>query len=393
MYSRKLVFIVVMLLFANTMVAQQATSIEEADIISYDLYQKGEWKNLLAFGNTYVATAPDFLYLRLRMGYAAFMLNNFSKALQQYEYVIQKDATNETAHYYSWLCRKYLQQPALADIHTKYFSMELKEKEKWHTIGVTQISVEASYKATDLTQRGDGLYTRIDVGTRLGRNIHMQHAGAIFNQTIDEPLLPFVVNNNNIAINQKEYYNKTIFSINRKWQAIAAYHYLYTPFNNFEYNNHIGLLGVKYNHHYFALQADAILGTLTDTSFQQYNATLSVFPLGNINLYGFSTASYSIRNNKSTFNFKQVIGGKVLKFLWVEANATFGAFNNFLENDALYVYNAIDKNNYKAGATAYISVTPKIIMQVGYTYEQRQIFLTNNNFNQHSITGGITCKF
>jgi hypothetical protein len=87
------------------------------------------------------------------------------------------------------------------------------------------------------------------------------------------------------------------------------------------------------------------------------------------------------------------LGAKVTKFLWLEGNATFGTFSNFMENDALYVYNAIDKNLFKAGATVYIAITPKVTLQLGYTFEQREIYKSINSFNQHSITGGISCKF
>jgi hypothetical protein len=82
----------------------------------------------------------------------------------------------------------------------------------------------------------------------------------------------------------------------------------------------------------------------------------------------------------------------VTSFLWLEANATFGRFSNYFENDALYLYNAIDANKFKTGATAYISLTPKISAQLGYTMEQRELFQTKQSFNQHSITGGLSCK-
>lgn len=396
MCSRKLSILFIIIAFVSkTSFAQQKITIEQADINSYALYEKADWKNLLQYGKAYLASnQPDFVLLRLRLGYAAFMLHNFSLALQQYHAVIQQDATNETAHYYSWLCRKYLNQFEMAAVHEKYFSAALKTKEKLNnTFAFVQAGVECSYKATEVVQRGDGLYTRLDIKTKLLRNIHMYHAAALYNQTISENKLITVANNTQIAINQKEYYNKTIINVHPNWQLIAVYHYLYTPFNNYLYNNHITLLGIKYNHYYYSLQADAIVATLTDTAMQQYNATLSVFPLGNLNLYSISTASYSTKKTTNAFNFKQVVGAKILPFLWIEANVTLGAFNNFLENDALYVYNAIDKNNVKAGATTYITLSPKVIIQLGYTFENRTVYKTNNTFNQHSITGGLSCKF
>ncbi len=394
MRSRKLITILLLILVGGLKsFGQQAPSYEEASAKSLELYEKADWKALLAYGREYVTASPDFILLRLRMGYAAFMLNIFSEALKQYDAVLVKDSYNETAHYYSWLCRKYLNQPEQADAHLKYFSKELKEKEKFQNFAVTQVGTEVSYKRTELSSRGDGLYARVDLHTRLLPNINMYQAVALFNQTIAEPKLTGVANNKNIVINQKEYYNKTTINLHKKWQFVAAYHYLYTPFNNYVYNNHIGMAGLKYNSHYFTLQADAIVGKLTDTSLQQYNAQLALYPLGNLNLYSISTGSFNNRNNKSSFNFKQVLGAKLSKFLWLEGNVTLGSFSNFMENDALYVYNAIDRNLLKAGATAYISLSPKLTLQLGYTFEQRELYKSINIFNQHSITGGLSCKF
>jgi len=393
MRGRKLIPLFILLLpWANSF-AQQSTSFEEANTKSYALYEKGDWKALLEYGKEYAAGAPDFILLRLRMGYAAFMLNNFAEALKQYDAVLKKDSYNETAHYYSWRCRKYLNQPELAGAHVKFFSKELLEKEKLSLFAVTKVGSEVSYKSTQLKFRGNGLYARLDIHSRLRTGVHMDHAVSLYNQTIGEPKLLAVVNNNNIAINQKEYYNKTVVNINRHWQLIGAYHYLYTPFNNFIYNSHIGLAGIKYSSYYFAVQADAIFGKMTDTSLQQLNAAFSWYPFGNLNLYSFSTGSFRNRNNRSAFNFKQVLGAKVLKFLWLEGNATLGRFNNYFENDALYVYNAIDPNIFKAGATAYIGISPQLTVQLGYTFEQRELFQSINSFNQHSITGGISCQF
>ncbi|MBK8507045.1 MAG: hypothetical protein IPL46_35660 [Saprospiraceae bacterium] len=114
-------------------------------------------------------------------------------------------------------------------------------------------------------------------------------------------------NNNKIAINQVEYYNRIHINLNRHWQLKAAWHYLNTPFNNFKYNNNLLLAGVKYYGSYFDLQADAIVGKLTDTSLQQYNLQLGLYPLGNLKLYSFSTGMLR-QQAGSAFNFKQVLG-------------------------------------------------------------------------------------
>jgi hypothetical protein len=82
-----------------------------------------------------------------------------------------------------------------------------------------------------------------------------------------------------------------------------------------------------------------------------------------------------------------------MKQAWLEGHATLGGFQNYFENDALYLYNAIDPTKWKAGAGVYVLLGKHLLLQAGFVFEQRVLFLTNNTFNQQSITGGLSWKF
>jgi hypothetical protein len=392
MHPLKTIALLIAIIFSVPTIAQNNLTYDEVNAKSYALYEKGSWKELLAYGKEAVQANQDFTLLRLRMGYAAFMLNNFSDAINQYEHVLKNDSYNSTAHYYIWLCLKYLNQTELADAQIKYLSKDVIEKEKLKSFAFTQAGFELSIKQTDANERQNPTYARLDVGNRLGWNIHMLQSVATYQQSISEPQLTIVTNNRNININQFEYYNKITINLNRKWQLKGAYHFVYTPFNNLVYNNHLGLFGVKYHSNYFNIQGDIIVGTVTDAPFKQINFQLGLYPLGNLNLYGFSTL-FIRQNESSGTNFKQVIGCKIKKNIWLEGNATFGMFQNLAENDAMYLYNAIDINKTKAGITGYYSISEKCVVQLGYTFEQRQLYNKTTTFNQHSTTGGLSWKF
>jgi hypothetical protein len=273
----------------------------------------------------------------------------------------------------------------------KYLSKEVIDANKLKPFAITGAGVESSYKISGNSLRGNALYGRADVVHRLGWKLSMQHSVAFYNQTISEPSFTAVRNNNNININQKEYYNRLTFAINNNLVLIGAYHYLHTPFNNYSYNNHVGLFGIKYLDGYFDLQANAITSRLTDSIGNQFEFKVGLHPLGNLNLYSYSTGIYSKRKT-SQYNFKQVVGFKVLPKTWIEFNATFGKFRNLLENDALYVFNSIDMNNYKAGGTLYYTLGQRLLVSAMYTYEERQLFKRSQTFNQYSITGGLLWK-
>ena len=382
----------IVLLFAELpVIAQNEFSFTRVDSLSYSLYERGEWKSLLLYGKKAIANQQDFLLLRLRLGYATFMLKNYSEAIKQYNAVLKEDSYNSTAHYFIYWSRINLNQPEIAMAEVKLLAPGVLPENKYQPFALSGAEAEVSFKKADSASRGKPLYARVGIGNRFSNSFHMQQSLATYQQTLNEPLFTAVSNSDKINISQFEYYNRMMINLDRRWQLKAAYHYLYTPFNNFTYQNHLLLAGVKYYGGYFDIQADAIIGRLTDTATKQYNFQLGFYPFGNLNLYSFSTASVRQRQG-SAFNFRQVLGAKVYKNSWLEGNITLGRFQSLAENDALYVYNSVDPDKMKAGITGYF-IFGKTIAQLGYTFEQKEFFSTANTYNQHSITGGLSWKF
>ena len=390
---RKFITISLALLFTGgvALKAQNQFTYAAVDSQSYALYQKAAWKELLTYGKQAIQAGQDFLLLRLRLGYAAYMTGNYSESIKHYEAVLKQDAQNATAHYYIYWCRINLNQPEIAMAGARYIAEGAMDAKKLKKMAFTSGGVEVSFKQTDHVSRGNPLYASVSLGNRFSHNFHMEQSLVSYRQKITEPLLTAVNNNRNININQFEYYNRLLFNLGRHWQLKGAYHFLYTPFNNLEYYNHLGLAGVRYYGTYADFQADAVVGRLTDSTVQQYNLQLGLYPMGNLNLYSFSTAMVRGGNN-SGFNFREVLGVKLLKKAWLEANITAGEFRNLVENDALYVYNAIDLNKMKAGLTGIFLLPNGLVAQLGYTYELRQLYGRTVTFNQHSITGGLKWK-
>ncbi len=402
MQYRKLNIIFIILLFSTLFsVAQLKVSYEEADTKSYDLYLNGKWNELLHYGKFSIHNGQDFIYLRLRIGYAAVMLKNYSEALKHYNHILSKDSYNEIARYYAWFCLMNLNQPEQAYIHVPYFSKDAKASEKISKIAVREAGIESSYKITDVITRDNSLYNKISFSARLGWKTNIEQSFVTYNQTINERALVNIKNNRQINIDQKEYYNRTTISLDQFLQLKLAFHYIETPFNslnvspfsNIVYKSNLLLFGLKFHGNYCTFQGAFVTGKLSDTAVHQFNFQTSYFPLGNLNLYGISNFMIRGRNGISSLNFKQIAGCKLSSFLWLEANATFGKFSYFTENDLLYVYNAIDENQFKGGLNVYLKFNRHLSAQTGYTFEKRKLYNTNYLFNQHSINGGITWKF
>lgn len=376
--------------------SQETLNYETVNIQSYALYEKGAWKELLDYGKNAVAVGQDFTLLRLRLGYAAFMTSDFSQAIIQYEEVLKNDSYNSTAHYYIWLCRTYLNQSELANLQLPFLSDEVLAKEKKKGFVITGAGLESSYKTTDLIARGNTFFQYVGVQNRFGSKLTMDMAGSYFTQSIKTPPsgAPPTGPLKTSSINQTEYYNKLTFNLHPRWQLKAAYHYANTVYDVSTYQNHAIFAAIKYHSNYFDVQVEGVYSNMFDTSISQASVQLGYYPKGNMNFYGFSTATIRNRPTESGFNFKQVLGAKVYKGVWLEANATLGKFKDLFENEAKYLYNAPDENQFKGGLVSYISLSPKCTLELGYSLEQRA-FVNNptNLFTQHSITGGLSWKF
>jgi hypothetical protein len=371
--------------------AQPAMDYPSVEAQSISRYLKGDWKGLLTYGRLALAAGVDHLNLRLRLGYAAFVTGDFATAIAHYEKALGFDSHNETARYHIHYARRYLGQHEIATAEAERLPTPLLEGEGLRKPKLTLLGIEGSYKASLVDIREDPFYGRLTLGYRLSPSLHLQHALSGYTQRIAEPLLTSLPGNTDIGIAQTGLWNRAAWNLDRHWQALAAYHYQQNRFGGLVYHNHLLLVGARYHGSRVTLQGDAVVGRMIDTDLVQANLTLQAYPLGSQNLYGITTLT--LRDNPGApVILRQALGGKVLKDVWLEGHATFGEFRNFVEGDALYLYNALDTDRVKAGIGTYIALPGGRVLQLGYTFEERRLYGRQTTFYQHSFTGGITWR-
>ncbi|MBI5856197.1 MAG: hypothetical protein HZB42_01000 [Sphingobacteriales bacterium] len=389
MYAKRIILLWMGCLFSAIVFAQGKPNEQKAAINSLQLYNEKKWKELLEYGKTSIAEGTDFPLLRMRMGYAAFALGKYSESLKQYENVYDNDKQNYTALYYAYLNNLYLNNITAARFYAGKMPEETRESEKIIKYKLSAINMEYSYKAPDLVSRGNAQFGRLGLNVQLGYRLELQQVAGFYNQIISEPKLTAVTNNNNINIAQKEYYAKLIFAASGKLSLIGGLHYIYTPFNNFKYNNFAGFGGVKYATPYVHLQGLVHVASIGDSAYNQFDAAITAYPLGNMKLYTITRASYG-----KNFILTQVAGVEILKNTWLEGNITAGQYIVLLDNDALYLFNDIDTKKFKAGGSMYIFLAKKVILTVNYNFEKKQRYRTTSTyFYQHSTTGGLIWNF
>jgi len=97
-------------------------------------------------------------------------------------------------------------------------------------------------------------------------------------------------------------------------------------------------------------------------------------------------------SDTSRLVFNQTVGALVARRFWLQGSVTLGNLNNFVDNNALYLYNSLDHTTFRAGASLYYYLGKHLTLFTNYTFDKKLIVDSHYNYKQHSITGGIIWK-
>ena len=378
--------LLIALLLSCICLKAQTVTFNEADSISIAQYNAGNWQALLKTGNRAITSGVDYPILRLRMGYAAYMLQNYSNALQQYDAVLANDSYNQTALIYAYWCNIYLNRQSEASYYASFIDTNYLKNNSLNS-PLTEAGVQNSLKLPATGRRNNADYSRVFLGNRFGRRLLFDESVAYFHEHDEAPMSHQQNPDAAFDRDQLEYHGKLTFSLNKNTSLIGAYHYLRT-----NVNNHIGLIGVKKNTRNFEYQADLDFSYLKLMRIYQYNGLVSWYPNGNLNLYISSLVALQYASGNQLI-FNQLIGGKIFNNVWAEVFATFGRQDNYLEYDALYVYNSVDVTQFKAGATFYFRLNPHLYLPLNYMFETKKNSFESLIYRQHSITATLQWRF
>ncbi|WP_184545554.1 hypothetical protein [Mucilaginibacter sp. FT3.2] len=392
MEYRKLIAIFALIFLALTARAQES-KVALADSTAEQLYNAGDWKQLIIFGNKCIADSIAPSFLRFKIGYAYMVTGNYKAANDQFSQVLDQEPTNSTARLYAYYCNNYLNNNLAASYHAGYLDKETLKSVKLSPFGFIDAGLETGIKLPNNDQRDNGFFERFGLSNRLSWRLQLEQSVIFFKQNILRG--GYIDHKNQIGHTdrQSEYFAKIKFALNKDVSLIGSYHYLHTSYRSNISISNLGLLGIKYTTRYVDLQGDMDFGRMIDKTLKQYNAKLDFYPLGNLNLYTTSRASVLNLSGVNTFIYNQTIGFKVLNKTWLETSATFGNLDDYLDTDGLYVYNSIDPTKFKCGETAFFQLSPQALLNVNYSYEKKTDIYHNSNYNQNSVTLGIIWKF
>lgn len=452
---------VIMLLFSVMpfFISAQKMSFFKADSLTYALYTGGQWDSLIVAGKQAIADGHDYYYMRARIGMAYFNKNKFRLAARELEKAVAFNSSDTFTLRRLYLSYLYSAREADAWMLTKKFNAEMKAASGLDSkIFISGIYAEGGYvfsnclkenSSIDLDNRPNiygesdltGGYSYVHLGLKHPVTKYLSIFHAYTNLSINKEKimqhLDTVRKEDFYMLQQNQYYINATFDLKRKWLITPAFHYLsvrYRPLsaqfdtiNGYtyiqsqqEFNDYVGFLGISKDYGHSAFGISGSYSKLNEKTYIQGNAILSLYPLGNMDIYSTTTISGISERGKGSqvkgsgnkpdpprLIISETIGARLFRKLYAEGNYTYGDISGYNEKNAYLVNNFPDHTAFRAGASMIYSLSPHIDLGIYYLYTEKSgsyfyyrdllnnvnsIITADYKYQINTITGGVKWK-
>lgn len=370
----------------STCILAQKYNFSTADSLTYDLYLKGNWNELISRGNEIIEQEIDFKTLRQRIGYAWMMKGNYAMSKYQYEKALNFDDSDEISLLYLYFNGLYTGD----ETYLRYYAGKLNsDDKKTYKIksfrAVEAIDAEYNFKSKDdINARSATGFSRIGINTELGYNFSLYQSFSHFNQKFY----------NSVNVNQNGYYALLNWTPLGNLNISGGFHSLSSKIDSVQYNANLLYGKISYKKLLFD-------GSVSYSGF--YNSIDSYFQFGlhagvcvpEIRGMYIESDFYHLKNSTSSnWVYSESIGLSPFKKSWFKLYSTQGNQLNFVDMNGIYVYNSVDYTKFNAGGTLYLYLTPHLTLFGNYSYDIKYIteYDLNVAYPVHSITGGLIWK-
>jgi len=375
---------------------QQELNKVMVDSTTYNYYLSGNWNELIVLGKKAMSKDIDFKYLQQRMGYAYFVKGDYFAAIKHYKNALQFDADDPVSHTYLYYSAVNINDEAMARYHVSNLDAEnqaLLNVKK--TRLVDALDLEYNYKinrdyainnALTSDLRSNPHYKRIGLNSQLGYRFSLYQSYSTYSQLTD-------YFNETV---QNEYYVAGVYALFSRTSLMGGYHYVGTNFttetDDFQTPGNLwfGKLTHSFNRFDISLSQSSFTNDYVDTKQTGLQLGLTL-PL-KTKIYLKSSLYYITESDSSRLVFNQTIGALIARRFWIQGSVTVGNLNNFVDNNALYLYNSMDQTTFRTGGSLFYYLGKHITLFTNYTFDKKLIIDSQYNYKQHSITGGIIWK-
>jgi len=446
--GRLMVLLLPALLVMNYAVSQHRPDFAGIDKSTYDLYMASSWKELINTGESALEQGVDYYYLRMRIGIAAYELEDYSKAIRHFRKALEFNSADDVAKEYLYFACKFYGREMEAHKVAQSFSRSLREKLSYgKRAGVQSFSLNITHsflqnrEITDENLTGadeeiDGFrsvtlnFTSLVAGLQhsAGNSSTVTHALGYLSKTyiFQSQESAEITRTDDSGLSQFQYYLSGRFLTGNTTYIIPAIHYVnvripyYTTaagpgrrtflIEQYVFNHDFAAsLGVEKYFGKIRTGISAGYSNINDQQQVQGSFSFTLFPLGNLDLYSYSDITwYTVvagNDREGGPVFSQDLGFRAFPGLWIELWGSWGETRNFAASRAFLIYNdtGIIREQYGIRLIApFISRSLELSLNYSWNLQEslfwsalspEYIPIDPIEVNNHKITGGIKWKF
>jgi hypothetical protein len=396
----------------------------------------------------------DYYYLRLRLGIAYYNIGNFRLAEHHLMKALSFNKDDDTAKEYLYYSYIFSNQSQEAYYLSAGFSSSLESKlQTGNNQFVETVYLETGptfsnnietneskpgealnnlyYLEKDLND--DKYYSHLGLRMNLSQNITWYLGYGYLNISKLKQIYrtDIIVNGNNFRtdlfshyyqIYQHSIYGNLGILIQPGFSISPAYHLIHVNYSTIypdvfrppfaqrgvikrdtAFFNQIVSLRISKSFKRIELGISGSWSDLNNEIQYQLGGILTWYPMGNLNLYSTSTLTGAWQGNITKPVFDQLIGGKIMKRMWIEGNITFGEMLNFNEKNAFVIHNSGDKIKFRTGINFIVLLSEKLELSIRYNYLKEEGYAYTNSvsegskieplhYQNNTIIGGLKWK-
>lgn len=407
----------------DTLAVSLEIATKKADSITYQQYIDGNYRKLIRTSRRARRQGVDSYYLNYRTGFAYYKLKNYARAAEFLKKNLKETPYDKAIN--SALYSSYL-------LSGQYIDAALLWKNNWEK-GITPnpyklstlkyISLAGGYMQSGNTvptnlyhdQYQDMVYGDVQVGFNATEQLKVSLAA----QTYGFKFIQYYPGRDSLPnrLSQHSAVLSCDYTFRGNWQVGVSAGFFEIEKNTSDTSNRPGrrffnlnnfreaysvLLFANKRFNYLQPEVAVAYYRFNKQSNIQAAATLTYYPLGNLNLYTSTTVAAVVNSdstNSQQYIASQRIGVRTIGQLWTEASFSIGNHTNYIANRAFLTYNTFDRINLLAGLKLTYYFT-RFNVSVNYIYQQRETTIydnylphTNIKYNNHLLNTSLVWNF
>ncbi|WP_111707981.1 hypothetical protein [Lutibacter citreus] len=415
---------------------RSSLTFKQVDSISYALFLKQDWKQLIKFSKRSRAEGIDFYYLKVRTGIGYFKKDQMLLAIKYLEQAHNLNAFDVVVQEYLYWAYRYAGFLLESDMFYNKMSKDLQNKiqHKLKFLSAIDVGVVSNsnldsdkeflnnsqtgllYLPEDFQMYTLGLNHRFSNNTNFYHRLTVMQRNSVAQELINTDLY-------NTKFNGKEtrYYANGTLGLGNRWYLELFFNVISGDFeeiienstgdladsyyinsgNKISYSDVVFGTSISKASYYFSNSINVSYSTLNNLNQFQLGYNLSFYPLGNTVLIPFVSAQYVNETGGGLTDSRIVYTGGVSinkGKLGVTGFVNAGEIINYISNNGSIIYNQTAAANSEIGLLLKVYLK-KVNLKIGYSFmkmedsffsEDTEISNSVFKFNQQNIIGGLT---